>query len=156
MKKKLLFYILFLLSIQLYSQSSVVPSGGNATGSGTVNYTVGQTFYNTINGTTGSLAEGVQHLIVISTLSGHHTTSVKLNAEMYPNPTSDYIILDVNNNDLHGLHYILYDISGKIILNGKVESEKTSISMKNFTAGVYILKVNSTSKKLKTFKIIKK
>jgi hypothetical protein len=45
----------------IYSQETLSASGGDATGSGgTVSYTVGQVFYTSLTGSTGTVSEGVQ------------------------------------------------------------------------------------------------
>ena len=52
-----------LLSVGLsYAQESANASGGNATGSGgTLAYSIGQIVFTTNTGSTGSVAQGVQH-----------------------------------------------------------------------------------------------
>ena len=156
MKQTLPLIFSLFLSLSLHSQTIIGASGGDAAGNGTVSYTLGQTFYNTNIASNGSISEGAQQTIIISTLSNHELLSISLKAVIYPNPTSDYLTLEVENTDLKGLSYVLYDLLGRPIFDGKVLSGKTSIRMKNKTAGVYILKVNSHSKELKSFKIIKK
>ena len=70
----------------------------------------------------------------------------------YPNPVIDQLQI---SNDIKIKNAELYNISGQIIINANINSEKGSIDMRNVPAGVYILKVNS-EKDSQTVKIIKK
>lgn len=59
--KTLRLVIVFLFSFGLTSiqaQVAILPSGGNATGSGSVSYTVGQVVYTTNSNSNGSVALG--------------------------------------------------------------------------------------------------
>ena len=62
---------------------------------------------------------------------------------VYPNPTSDVIIIDASDvAALNGYSYKLVDVQGKELYNALVTNVKTEISMKTFgKAGVYILHV---------------
>jgi hypothetical protein len=53
------------------------------------------------------------------------------------------------------MYYRLFDISGTLLREMKVESEETEISMYNLVPSIYFLKVIKNKKELKTFKIIK-
>jgi Secretion system C-terminal sorting domain len=89
-------------------------------------------------------------------LSNPELTAVTLSALMYPNPTTDKIILSLKKSDLMDLSYVLYDLNGKTLSSALVQQAETPISMQNLTSGVYILKVNQNNTELKTYKIIKK
>ena len=75
------------------------------------------------------------------------TTGIKANQyttmNVYPNPTSDVIIIDASDvAALNGYSYKLVDIQGKEVYNALVTNAKTEISLKSFgKAGVYILHV---------------
>jgi hypothetical protein len=82
------------------------------------------------------------------------TTGIKSNQyttmNVYPNPTSDVIIIDASDvAALNGYSYKLVDAQGKEVYNALVNNAKTEISLKSFgKAGVYILHVvdaNNTS-----------
>lgn len=155
--------IIFLLIIGLSgikAQESVSSTGGNGTGSGgTVNYTIGQIVYTFSASTTGSVAQGVQQPFEISVVGIDNTNDIILNCSVYPNPTSDFLKLNVGKNSIENLSYQIYDISGKLLENNKVTSNEIIISMKNFVPAIYFLKVlrlnNTSLQEIKTFKIIK-
>tara|TARA_B100000809_G_C15131734_1_gene528745 strand:+ start:223 stop:687 length:465 start_codon:yes stop_codon:yes gene_type:complete len=152
---RLILLIFFLNTSLFYSQAIVTVSGGNATGIGSVSYTVGQLVVNTNIASSGSVAQGIQQSIELYTLSNPDLKTLTLKALTYPNPTSDKIILSLLDNKLKELSYSIYDINGRLIKNGKVNQENTPIAMKYMAAGIYLLKVHQNKKQLKVFKIIK-
>jgi hypothetical protein len=156
--KKTSLIVSVLLATQLVCSQEALPvSGGEATGSGgSVSYSVGQVFYTTHSGTTGSVSQGVQHSFEFQTLSNPALTTVKVTAVTYPNPTSDYVILKISDSALNNLSYTLFDVTGKAISNGIITNGNTQIAMQQLAIGIYILKVNRHNQELKTFKVIKK
>jgi hypothetical protein len=156
MKKMTLVAGLLLATQLMYSQQSIPATGGDATGSGgSSSYTVGQLVYTTSTGG-GSVIQGVQQSIELFTLSNPELTTVNLSAVIYPNPTSDYVMLKISDTALYNLSYHLIDINGKAISNGSLTNGDTQINMQQLAVGMYILKVSQNNQELKTFKIIKK
>ena len=142
----------------LQAQTSVNATGGNASGSGgSASYSVGQVVYTTNTGTNGSVSEGVQQPFEISVVTGiEEAKDIFLNVSAYPNPTTDYLELKVENLQLSELSYKLYDISGKVYQNKEIGNSITKIEMQNLPQGIYFIKVIDTkNKEFKTFKIIK-
>ena len=141
----------------LQAQESVNATGGNASGSGgTVAYSVGQVVYTTNTGTNGSVAQGVQQPFEISVVTGiEEAKGINLAVSAYPNPTTDFLNLKVENYDNTNLSYQLFDISGKLLQNEKITGNQTSIVMSNLVPATYFVKVTEGNKEVKTFKIIK-
>lgn len=139
------------------AQNAIPASGGNASGSGgTVSYTIGQVVYTTNTGTNGSAAQGVQQPYEISAVTGiEKAKDISLEIVVYPNPATDYVKLKVENYESENLSYQLYNINGTLLENKKIESNETSIVMRNLIQGTYFLKVTDKQKEIKTFKIIK-
>lgn len=155
MKKIILIITLFCLP-KLMAQQNTVASGGNASGSGGLSsYSIGQAVYGAFTGSNGSASQGVQQPIEIFTLSGEEFENITLEAIVFPNPTTSNVTLKISNFSLDNLNYQLFDIHGKSISTGKISNEETVFNMDNYSAATYILKINSNSKELKTFKIIK-
>ena len=141
----------------LQAQESVNATGGDASGSGgSVSYSVGQVVYTNNTGTNGSVAQGVQQAFEISVVTGiEEAKDIFLNFSAYPNPTTDYLELKVENLQLSELSYKLYDISGKVYQNKEIGNSITKIEMQNLPQGIYFIKVIDTkNKEFKTFKII--
>ena len=151
-------FLLFLGLASLQAQETTTTSGGNSTGvGGTVSYTIGQVIYTTNIGSNGSVAQGVQQPYEISIVSGiEEGEGINLNCSAYPNPTTDFLTLKVENYKGENLSYQLYDINGRLLENKKNEGNETRIVMNNLLPSIYFLKVIDNNKEVKTFKIIKK
>ena len=141
----------------LQAQTSVNATGGDASGSGgSVSYSVGQVVYTTHTGTSGSVAEGVQQPYEISVVTGlEEAKGINLSVSAYPNPTTDYLTLEVKDVELLNLHFQMYDMNGKLLQNEKITGNQTSIVMSNLVPATYFVKVIQGNKEVKTFKIIK-
>lgn len=159
-KKSKLFIILWLFSgfSGLLAQESMNASGGNANGSGgSSSYSVGQCFYQTVTGTSGSVAAGVQHPYEVITVSAIDDTEfIQLLVTAYPNPATNILNIEVNSFDLSKLSYGLYNASGTLLQNGEIIRKHTEIDLRSKTAGAYFLKIIREKSEIKTFKIIKK
>ena len=158
--KKLNLCAVLLLGLGLsgiQAQETLPASGGKALGGGgEVNYTVGQVVYTTITGTNGTVAQGVQQPFEISVTTGiEQAKGITLSLTAYPNPTTDFIILKVEDFKVENLCYQVSDLNGKVLLTKKIESNQTNISMNNFVPATYFLKVTDNNKQVKLFKIIK-
>jgi hypothetical protein len=157
MTKTITLLLTLFLAFTMQAQDAVVASGGNIIGAGgSSSYSVGQVVYNTNTGATGSEAQGVQQAFEIFTLSNPELRELTLSALIYPNPTTDKIVLSLKNSNLTGLSYVLYNLNGKALVSSLVQQAESPIAIQNLPSGVYILKVNQNNTELKTFKIVKK
>ena len=66
---------------------------------------------------------------------------------VYPNPAQDLIFLAVDT-DLIGSNVMICDALGRIILETTLQKEETSIELREFTSGTYLIKVGSQTKRL--------
>ena len=141
----------------IQAQTSVNVTGGNSSGSGgSVSYSVGQVTYQTHTGTNGSVAQGVQQAYEISVVTAiEQAKGINLSVKAYPNPTTDYLTLEVKDFELSALSFQLYDINGKLLQREKITGNQTSIVMSNLVPASYFVKVIQGNKEVKTFKIIK-
>ncbi len=159
--KKTKFCFVLFLGISLATaeaQVAVTSAGGNGTNStGFVSYTVGQLLYNTNAGSSGSVAQGVQQPYEISeVLALEEIQGLNIKLYAYPNPTTDYITLKIENEDKHELSYQIFDTRESVLSNVKIYGSETNIKLSNFVTGIYFLKIVKKNKEVKTFKIIKK
>ncbi len=154
---KIVLLLLLVFGLQtLQAQEAVITAGGDASVSGvTVAYSVGQIVFTTHMGTNGSVAQGVQQPYEISIVQGMEENAIKLKLTAYPNPTANFLTLDLGNSELSTLNFQLYDISGKIITSRKIKSSNETIYMGNLPSAIYILNVAMNNRVVKTFKIIK-
>lgn len=141
----------------IQAQESINAAGGDATGTGgSASYSVGQLVYTTNTGTNGSASQGVQQAYEISEITEvNDVIGINLSVSAFPNPTTDYLNLEVDNNNGSSVKYQLFNISGKLLESKSFETMQTKIYMKNFAPAVYFLKVIENNKEIKTFKIIK-
>lgn len=139
------------------AQTSVNATGGNALGDGgSASYSVGQVVYTTNTGTSGSVAQGVQQPFEISVVIAiEEAKGINLSVSAYPNPTTDYLTLRIDEFEISNLSYQLYDMNGKLLQSEKITGNQTSIVMSNLVLANYFVKVIQGSRELKTFKIIK-
>ena len=141
----------------LFGQDAVPAAGGEAIGTtGTVSYTIGQVVYSTQEDQFASVAQGVQQPYEISIVIGlEEAEGIQLQAIAYPNPTRGRLTLRIENYDYQDLEYQVYDLTGKLLNRQRISSNEERISLVDFSSGIYLLKVCSPKKELKTFRIIR-
>ena len=156
-KEKLASVAFLLLGLGgLYAQEKPTASGGEATGNGgSSSYSVGQVVYTTDEGTTGSVAKGVQQPFEISIVTGIDELGINLDVSVYPNPTTNFLKLQVESEQVQSLSYQLLDLQGKVISSENVSANNTTINMESLPTATYFLRVNNSNQNVKTFKIIK-
>ncbi len=142
------------------AQNAITASGGNAEGSGgSVSYSIGQLFYRILTGETGSVAQGVQQPWEISVVTGIvEAAGIDLVVSAFPVPATDFLILRVENYNFENLEYRLFDVSGRLLREGRVTGSETTIPVTNLVPAVYFLKVLQTAPSIlevKTFRILK-
>lgn len=163
-KAKLIFVFLLIFGLaELHAQTSLTTSGSNATGlGGSVSYTVGQVVYSTYSDANGYVAQGVQQPFEITVYTGlDNNKTISLVCSAFPNPTSDFLTLRIENEKNAEFIARLYDIEGQQLMSMNIEGVESSIPMKNYAPSIYFLKIfsaKSTSAltEIKSFKIIKK
>tara|TARA_B100000767_G_scaffold274877_1_gene309372 strand:+ start:1122 stop:1610 length:489 start_codon:yes stop_codon:yes gene_type:complete len=139
-----------------HAQQAVSASGGNAIGSGgSSSYTVGQVAFSTNIGSNGSVAQGVQIPYEFSTIVGLEATGINLELKAYPNPANNVIHLSISDYKNGGISYRIYNIQGKLLIDNPVKENLTSILLRDFSGGVYLLNVLDNNELIKTFRIIK-
>ena len=138
------------------AQGSANTSGGDATGiGGTVAYSIGQVVYTTNIGSSGNVAQGVQHAYEVFTV-GIKETALNISLSAFPNPTADNLTLKISDYNNEKLSYQLLDMQGKLISNVQIVEQQTQINMSSLQAATYFVNiVNQDNKKVQTFKIIK-
>ena len=139
------------------AQETASASGGEASGSGgTVSYSIGQVAYTTQEGNNGSVVQGVQQPFEISIVLGlEGSEGISLNLSAFPNPATDHLTLKADRYNDNNLSYELFDLNGRLLLQNRINSNESGIRMLDYPYGVYLLKVLSNNKEIKTFKILK-
>ncbi|HTF21297.1 MAG TPA: T9SS type A sorting domain-containing protein [Chryseolinea sp.] len=155
---KLSAVLLLGVGLRLQAQNTIPASGGNALGSGgTASYSIGQMVYTTNTSVSnGSVTQGVQQPYGISVVTElEEAKGINLTVSTYPNPTTDYLTLSIDNFEASKLSYQLLDINGRLLETKKIDGNQTIIVTSNLMPAMYFLKVTESNGKVKTFKIIK-
>lgn len=71
-----------------------------------------------------------------------------VNLQVYPNPASNAVTLQLATHSSQPLTYILYNISGQAVLSGSVTGN-SSIDLSDVPEGVYVLTVNMNGQQLR-------
>nr|MBS0037311.1 T9SS type A sorting domain-containing protein [Saprospiraceae bacterium] len=151
-----LFLFLGFGTVQLQAQQAVVPAGGNASGnSGSVSYTVGQVFYQTIDGPSAYATEGVQQPYEIYNLTSVENLELTLEVSIFPNPTSDYLIIELDESVDRSMNYAVFDVSGKQVDNQLLSGIRTAIPTAGLSSGTYFIAIFREGEKINTFKVVK-
>jgi len=58
--------------------------------------------------------------------------------KLYPNPATTYITFDLQKNNQKGMTIVVYNFLGKKMYESPNAAEKTTVSLTDFTRGVYI------------------
>jgi hypothetical protein len=96
------------------------------------------------SGTMGMFYQSVLTVLGVSELE-------KDNVKIYPNPTADFVYVTLNSKSKIEETEI-YDLSGKLVLKTKLESEK--LDLRHLPQGVYMIVFKNSD--IKPIKIIKK
>lgn len=72
---------------------------------------------------------------------------------IFPNPTED--VLNIKIGNFEKVFYSVFNIQGKLLLNGVLVAEQTTIQVSPLPVGTYLLTLLNDSPNLKTFTLIK-
>ena len=140
----------------LVSGQSSPNSGGGVSGpSGNVSYSIGQTFYEAVVSSGGSVSLGVQSSYEVTETLGQEIAEISLSLKVYPNPTTDILNLRLDLTDHQRYSYELYDLAGKMLGKRPVLGKVTEIPISSYPSGTYLLKVSKGNRSVKVFKVIK-
>jgi hypothetical protein len=145
--------------VQGQSVHEVVNSSGNTAtlngSNGNLSYSVGQVGYISFTGSNGSMSSGFQQRYEISITTIPEAIKFSLEATIYPNPTTDVLVLSLQQLDKI-YNYQIMDFSGKQISTGKLNTPQTQLNFSKYSAGSYYIKIFlSNNQIIKTFKVIK-
>lgn len=73
------------------------------------------------------------------------------NMALYPNPTSGILNIETNT-DLLNKEYHIYDITGREMMTGKIETEKTTLNVGALSTGIYLLQVGEVKQRFSVSK----
>lgn len=151
--KKNTFVLISLLTAHVAFSQEVVSTQGDtySNGTGHIDFTIGEVVIDTGTDGTNFITQGFhQSSWNYVGLEDHLPT---YEAKVYPNPTSDYLTISATN--FTGVSCSLFDAQGKLVTQVELNSEITTIEVKDLSLGAYSLILNNDSQLLKTFKLVK-
>ncbi len=75
---------------------------------------------------------------------------------IYPVPANDHISIEIKNPIASNYDFFLYDLTGKVVFNGKIEDPLSPFLMRttDFSNGVYFYRIYSDAKEVKSARLI--
>lgn len=132
--------------------SSAGDSHSNANGS--VSYTIGEPVIETFSGGNNILTQGFQQSNLMITAI-EELPGLNFEISAFPNPATDIVKLRIGKESIAGMQYMLYDMSGNLLLRNGLEGTETEIPFSDFFPAEYILRISDNRKEVKSFKIVK-
>lgn len=129
----------------------VIASAGEHYDNGTVqlSWTLGEVMIDTYDNGTNILTQGFHQTELTVTSIEETLTDIRLN--LYPNPTSEYLNIELGNNE-EDINLQLYDMSGKLIHKDVINAYDTKyvLPMQSVATGQYLVQMQSENGKLNT------
>ena len=132
--------------------SSVAAGNSTKTEKGSISYSIGLVNYIQITNQNASISQGPQQPFEIYLLKN---ANPKENISVFPNPTNDVSFIVEKKYNGESLMYILVDMTGKILERNSSISNKTTISLQTYPAGIYYIQIRKKQRELGVFKIVK-
>lgn len=147
--------ILLVCHEALMAQQAILSGGGSKNSEyGSVNFSIGQIFFNTRVGEPGKVFEGVQQPYEVILIDGLEEMA-SIHHRVFPNPYSDRLTLTINSLDDLPLNCTIHNMHGMRLRELKVVSRESSIPAEDLVPGTYLLSLTRNGKVLTIFKIVK-
>jgi hypothetical protein len=142
--KKFTIILLTLVVYVMNGQESISTMGQDfSTSTGSLSLTLGQLSNETHDISSWSLQEGVHQVYKNSS----SFEIIKLDSEyafgIYPNPFQNYIVIQSETDKLVGSNYCIYDMSGRIILKGEIDSRYFRINTDFMPSASYAINITT-------------
>jgi hypothetical protein len=154
MKKKNMPIGLFLLTTSLSAQEVIsTQEDSYSNGTNQIEFTIGETVVETVSDGTNTLTQGFhQTQLAITSLVD---LDINFSVNIFPNPISEYLNLGVETYEELSFH--LFELTGKLLNEALITTKETTVNLSQSPKGTYLLTLkHQGSKKIKTYKIIKK
>lgn len=142
----------------LHAQQVPVTSGETYSSSyGSCSFSIGQTNFHQYYGNSHWLAIGIQQPYEIYRFIGvNELTDPRISISIYPNPTNDFLIINIPDYASQELNYTLYNTQGKSLESNIITKYETTLTLAELPSASYLLSINyKDTKQSKIFKIIK-
>lgn len=138
---------LFLCTVgygQSVDQSVIGSTGDEFTGSsGSIEFTLGEPVSETYSTGEYQLTQGF-HQGYFLFVGIDETTEFDFTTRVYPNPAVDHATLElVGIQDFNNFEYQMYDLTGKLLRNGRFESNSIQVNLTGLSNSLYIFKIQN-------------
>lgn len=120
-----------------------------------VSWTIGEPITETHTAGTATITQGFhQGLYTIIAVEEQIPQGIIVN--VYPNPTTDYVNVEIKNQNSNNFHIYLYDELGKLLISNRYENIM-QINISEYAKATYFLKIlNTENNTINSYKILKK
>lgn len=148
--------LLFFIAFNANGQNVLVSGGKKVSNVDfSLNYSIGELSVQTYENADCFLTQGQQQGNLIVT-SLNDIKNSKFTIKAYPNPTNDFVMIDIESNNINELEFSLRTITGRLLQSKRELLQQQKIEMNQYVSGTYFLSVTDKKKKsVQTFKIIK-
>jgi hypothetical protein len=145
------FFILF--HVSLNAQEIISTSGDFFSNSyGSYSFTLGEPVIETLTGAENILTQGFQQSQEPAHPYEGPESKIVVNAD--PNPTRDLLKVTLENTESKDFIYKIYNSQGSMVSTGEFTGQYAEIHCESLYPSLYILKVYSGEKQVKSLKII--
>ncbi len=143
-----------MVTIPCFSQSGTVTAGASEkNANGSISWSVGQVFTQTISDVNVSVAEGLQQPYEIHDIVSTFDY-LTFDINIWPNPVIDILYVKISTVDDASLNYTISTVDGRSLKSGTLD-QLTEIALTDITSGMLILTLQYKNQFLSSYKIIK-
>ncbi len=154
MQRYFILFVFFSFFYMRLSAQEVITTAGDfqLAGTGSLSWTLGETITETYSNGFNFLTQGFNQS-QLSATSIHEISGLSYKIEAFPNPTSDFLILQTDQ--LNDIEYQVFGLRGELIYQDKLYSPETKIDFRRLTPSTYFIKIYQNKGPVKQFKIVK-
>ena len=142
------------VSQAIRAQEAVLPGGNfHSNGTASISWSLGEAVIQTLRTTDNIITQGFQQSRLTVT-SVKEIPGLKMIISAFPNPTNSHINIKVDG-EIENLTFTVYDINGRVVMHGRVESNPTQVSFHQQSSGIYFIRMLKDNQEVKTFRIVK-
>ena len=136
-------------------QSGFVAVGGDLDSSvGSISQSAGVLTHKTVKNNSLIVMQGIQHPLFVTVInSTDNFESPEI--QIYPNPTSDYILIREANDDINLRRCQILDLNGNVVLEQEIWDSWNTIYLENLPPATYYITLIGRGDLTYTYKIIK-
>lgn len=145
------------LSLTVSGQSGSGVAGGHGSGENLkISYSVGQVFNKPVIGENYYISQGMQHpLIQIFALDSKAEYIEFVDVTVFPNPSSHSVNVRISDAESNVYRIQLINLQGQMLTETEPFSDRTELSLRDYSSGTYFIRVIRNMQELQLFKIIK-